>query len=220
MTAPDELIVLCARSHARVAIDVLRTMGLSPASLVDDDAALHGTEVDGVKVTGALDSVFNRKPETVKLVHGLGNKARAGNSDLRRRREWFERFKAQGYSFVQVISPKAMVSERAVLQEGCHVMTGAIVQAGCHVGANTIVNTGAQLDHDCRVGPHSHIAPGAILCGGVEVGAECHIGAGAVILENIKIGDRAVVGAGAVVTADVAAGTTVMGGAARVASNT
>jgi len=217
MTAPLDLIVICAGGHARVVIDIFRRAGRPVTALADADAKLHGTQLDGVQVAGGDEVVLSRDAKTVVLVNALGNaSAQVGDSGLARRRKLFTAFKDKGYSFAQVLSGDAVISRHATLEEGCHVITGAIIHPGCFVGANTIINTGVQLDHDCRVGAHSHIAPGAVLCGCVTVGAECHIGAGAVIVQGITIGDGAVVGAGAVVIDDVPPGATVIGNPARI----
>jgi sugar O-acyltransferase (sialic acid O-acetyltransferase NeuD family) len=216
MAEPQDLIVLCAGGHARVVIDILRRAGRGVTGLVDADTKLHGTTLDGVPVLGGDDLVLGRDPATVTLVNALGNAgARIGSSGLARRRQLFTRFKDKGFRFAQVISADAVISRHAERAEGCHIITGAIIHPGCVIGANTIINTGAQLDHDNHIGPHSHVGPGAVLCGLVTVGAECHIGAGAVIVQGITVGDGAVVGAGSVVIADVPAGATVLGNPAR-----
>ena len=215
MTTNPEIIVLCAGGHARVVIDILRRSGQVVAALVDDNAALHGTQLDGVPIAGADPVVFERDPKSVVLVNALGNAPKTGDSALRPRRDLFELFANKGYKFLQVFSLDTVISESAVLGEGCHVITGAIVNPGCTVGADTIINTGAQLDHDCRVGDHSHIAPGAVLGGTVKVGHECHVGAGAVVVQGVSIGDGAVVGTGAVAVKDVPPGATVFGNPAR-----
>jgi len=215
MTTDQDIIVLCAGGHARVVIDILRRSGHAVAALADNNSALHGTMLDDVQIVGADSEILARDPKSVVLFNALGNTPKSGDNALSSRRKLFEKFKNKGYAFVQVISPQAVVSERARLGEGCHIITGAIVHPGCSVGANTIINTGAQLDHDCQIGDHSHIAPGAVLGGTVCVGHGCHIGAGAIVVQGLTIGDGAVVGAGAVVIKDVAPGTTVVGNPAK-----
>ena len=212
MTAPADLIILCAGGHARVVIDILRRGGRAVAALTDANKALHGTQLDGVNIIGGEETVLARDPREVILVNARGNgAAHVGDSGLAPRQALFTRFKDKGFHFAQVLSPDAVIAGQVTLGEGCHVLTGAIIHPGSSVGANTIINTGAQLDHDNHIGPHCHIAPGAVLCGAVTVGAGCHIGAGAVIVQGVTIGDRAMVGAGAVVVEDVRAGTTVLG---------
>lgn len=211
MTAPPEVFVLCAGGHARVLIDILRRSGRTVKGLTDDDAALHGTALDDVPILGGDALLLARGVGDVVLVNALGNKPRTGDAGLGPRRALFARFKDKGYRFETVISPDAQVSARALLHEGAQVVTGAIVHPGCLVGADTIINTGAQIDHDCRIGEHCHVAPGAILCGGVTIGDECHVGAGCVVVPGVTIGAGAVIGAGATVVTDVPAGATVLG---------
>ncbi len=210
------IIVVGAGGHARVLIGVLRRQGIAVAGCVDINPALHGAAIDGVPVIGGDDALFAMSPDGVRLVSGQGNVPGKGASGLARRRGVFERFGARGYRFMSVISPDSVISDTAVLEEACQVITGAIIHPGAKVGVNAIVNTGAQVDHDCVVGAHSHIAPGAVLCGGVTVGPESHVGAGAVVIPLVRIGTGAVVGAGAVVVRDVPDGATVLGTPARI----
>jgi len=219
MTAPADLIVLCAGGHARVVIDILTRGGRAVMGLTDANPALHGTRLGGVSIIGDDGAVLERDPRSVILVNALGNGTmKVGDSGLGPRRALFTRFKDKGFSFAQVISPNAMIAGEVVLGEGCHVLTGAIIHPGSEIGDNTIINTGAQIDHDNRIGPHCHIAPGAVLCGAVSVGAGSHIGAGAVIVQGVTVGENAIVGAGAVVVSDVQAGATVLGHPARARS--
>ncbi len=211
MTASTELYVLCAGGHGRVLIDILRRCGKTVTGLTDDDAALHGTSLDGVPIIGAQETLLGRAGGDLLVVNALGNKPRTGDSGLRPRRALFLRFKEKGFRFETVVSPDASVSARVLLNEGVQVVTGAIVHPGCLIGANTIINTGAQVDHDCRIGDHCHIAPAAVLCGEVTIGEECHVGAGAVVVPGVTIGAGAVIGAGATVVTDVPPGATVLG---------
>lgn len=213
--ATPDIIVIGAGGHARVLIGILRRQGIAVAGCVDINPALHGTAVDGVPVIGGDKALFALDPGSVRLVSGQGNVPGKGASGLARRRAVFERFGQRGYQFMSVVSADTVISDTAVLEEACQVVTGAIIHPGARIGVNTIVNTGAQVDHDCVIGAHSHIAPGAVLCGGVTVGSESHVGAGAVVIPLIKIGSGAVIGAGAVVVQDVPDGTTVLGSPAR-----
>jgi sugar O-acyltransferase (sialic acid O-acetyltransferase NeuD family) len=218
MKTGKEIVVLCAGGHARVLVDILRRSGQTVIALIDNDSSLRGTKLDGVPITGDDKSVFERDPNSVVLVNALGNAPKFGDSMLRPRREIFDAFSSKGYSFLKVCSPDAVVSGHVDLGDGCQVISGVIINPGCSVGANSIVNTGAQLDHDCEVGHHSHIGPGAVLCGAVRIGDSCHVGTGAVVTQGVCIGADAVVGAGAVVVKNVSPGATVLGNPAKVVS--
>lgn len=101
-----------------------------------------------------------------------------GVGDIAARRRLYEKFKGQ------------------VGEHGVQLMKGAIVYGSAVLGANVVVNTGAQIDHDCVIGSHCVIAPGAILCGGVMLGEACFIGAGAIIVEDVTLDPGTFVPAG------------------------
>lgn len=70
-----------------------------------------------------------------------------------------QQFKQLGYSFMTIVSPKAIVSDYAILSEGVQVMPGTIVNVNAYIGEGTILNTGSIIEHDCVIGKHNHIAP-------------------------------------------------------------
>jgi UDP-perosamine 4-acetyltransferase len=115
------------------------------------------------------------------------------------RRKLYDQLKAMGFTFINVISPNAYISPRAVLGDGIVAMHGAIIHTGCTVGNGVIVNTNASVDHDCAIGDFSHIAPSSVLCGQVTVGERGFLGAGVRVIENTHIGKDCIIGAGAVV---------------------
>lgn len=145
------------------------------------------------------------------LVNGVGS---IGDTTLRQK--VYENAAAQGYDFLSLIHPSAILANDVHLGEAAQVMAGAILQAGVFLGSNVLINTGTIVDHDCWIGDHCHIAPGVTLSGGVSVGAGAHIGVGASVIQGVKIGENALIGAGSVVTKDVADGACVFGVPARV----
>lgn len=192
------LIIVGAGGHARVVLDAAIEAGYEVIGLVDEDDALHGTEIFGVPVIGDDNVVRNYGIDDVRLIVGIGS-----TENTRMRQRAFKTFKALGYDFAVIKHPSAHISRNTELGEGVVVMAGAILQAGSRVSDNVIINTGAQLDHDADIGAHTHIAPGAVLSGNVSIGANTHIGCGATIIQGVIIGNGAVVGAGSVVLRNV-----------------
>ena len=113
--------------------------------------------------------------------------------------------------FISLLSPKANISQRVVIEEGTVVMMGATINSEVVIGKHCIVNTNASIDHDCRIDDYVHISPNAALAGNVEVGEGTHIGIGASVIQGIKIGKWCTIGAGAVIIKDIPDGATVVG---------
>lgn len=176
-------------------VDVLRSQGRTPMALVAPTKGTERAVLADISYWPDEKQILTMSPDDVELVNGVGSLP--GNS---LREELFARYKVLGYRFSRIISPRSIISDYAVLEEGVQVMAGAIIQTGVRIGQNSIVNTGAVIDHDCQIGAHNHIAPGAVLCGGVLAGIGVHIGTGATVIQGLSVGDRGVVSAGATLT--------------------
>jgi sugar O-acyltransferase (sialic acid O-acetyltransferase NeuD family) len=198
------VIVVGGGGHAKVLIDallLLRRRVLGFTDLNEDRRAILG-----IPRLGDDDLIMGHCPEEVVLVNGIGSIA----SPVKRR-AMFERLKAKGYLFEEVVHPSAVVSSDVVREEGIQIMAGAVVQTGCRLRANCIINTGAMVDHDCLVGRHAHVAPGAVISGGVTLSDGVHVGTGATLIQGVGVGEDSVIGAGAVILRDVPAMVTVVG---------
>jgi sugar O-acyltransferase (sialic acid O-acetyltransferase NeuD family) len=202
-------LLVAAGGHGRVVADAWLASGFSLEGVVDPAVAV-GAHVFGLTVLGDDLWLDRQRTHEFGLLNGVGVVPR---SDLRQR--LFETRKSQGFAFMTIRHPSAVIGSEVALSEGCQVMAGSVLQCRVSLGENAVVNTRASIDHDCVIGAHSFIGPGAVLCGAVEVGDAAFLGAGCVVLPGVRIGTRAVVGAGAVVTRDVGDGVYVFGNPAR-----
>ena len=193
------VIVIGSGGHAKVVIEALRQSGVPILGRTDADPDKARVEMAGVPFLGDDGILRRHDPATVMLANGVGS-----TGDATARVRVYERCRAEGFRFVRVVHPSAVVAEDTAFGEGVQVMAGAVIQPGCRIGANVVINTGARVDHDCDIGEHAHIAPGAVLCGDVTVGARSHVGAGAVVIQAVSIGTACLVAAGAAVTSDIA----------------
>jgi sugar O-acyltransferase (sialic acid O-acetyltransferase NeuD family) len=208
--SPDTCLVIGAGGHAKVVLDILRSV--TPpveCALLDSDTSRWGTDMMGVPILGGDDLVSELAQQGVRRF----TVAMAGNIRLRAR--IFDRVRELGLEPYDVIHPAAVRSAWATLGSGIQMFAGSIVNPGALIGVNVILNTGIIVEHDCRLGDHVHIAVGARLCGGVQIGSQAFIGAGSVVREGITVGEGALVGAGSVVIRDVAPGAVVAGCPAR-----
>ncbi len=201
-----EVFVLGAGGHASVLVDILKQNKLTISGLFSDEVDFARSALSGIPIFKNEDDIFEKNCNTISIVNGIGSLPRSTV-----RAKLFKKFNKQGYSFLQVISKQAFISNFATLGEGVQVMPGAIIQSGAVIGDNSIINTGSIIEHDCIIGKHTHIAPGVTLSGQVTIGDYVHIGTGASVIQNISIGDKAIIGAGANVLNNVSAGYTAFG---------
>lgn len=208
------VIVLGAGGHAKVLIHALKMCSIKILGITDTDPTLVGQEVLGVPIIGTDEEINTFSKRSVRLVNGLGS------VDLPIvRNKVFEKYKNQGFDFITVIHPSAIVASDAKVGEGVQIMAGAILQPGVRLGDNVIINTKASVDHDCIIGSHSHISPGVTLSGNVHLGYGTHIGTGASVVQSVHIGDSCLIGAGSLVLNDISAGVKAYGCPAKVVAS-
>lgn len=190
--------------------EVLRALGTPATGYVAVERAHPSTSLFDLEYLGDDAQMNARGSDGVVLVNAIGSVDVTSH-----RRDIFERYEKQGFTFVTVVHPSAVLAPDVILGRGAQIMAGAVVQAGAKVGRNVIVNTRAVIDHDVRLADHVHVATGAVVAGGVVIGETSHIGAGAVIIQNLMIGRESLVAAGAVVVKNVQDGGRVAGVPAR-----
>ena len=133
----------------------------------------------------------------------------------KKRHELANKIKNKGFKFPSIISPKAVVNNSVMIEEGVQVFDGVVVNSDTTIGDFTILNTNSTIEHDCKIGKYCHVATGATLSGGVEIGDFTMIGANAVVVQYKLISDNCVVGAGGVVISDLKEGGTYVGNPVR-----
>jgi len=196
------IVVLGGGGHASVLVEILRQLNQPIAAIVSPKLDENKLVFVGIKHLINDDDVLSFPPDSVLLVNGIGSLP--GNQ---LRQEIYLRFASLGYHFLTLVSPHAIVSDYARLEDGVQIMANAVVQTGVEIGDNSIINTSASIDHDCRIGAHNHIAPAVTFSGDVTTGDSVHIGTAAIVIQGVHIGFNAVVGAGSIITKSVDADT-------------
>jgi acetyltransferase EpsM len=200
-------IIFGAGNHGRVVLDILRAQGRDVIGWLDENRALWGTEVAGVKVLGGMDWLRQHRSDDLAAIVAIGNtKARVAVS---------REIEGLGVALTNAIHPSAVVMRTATLGCGICVCAGAVIGTSACIGDCVIVNTSASIDHDCVLEEGAWIAPGVVMAGRVTVCRGAFVSTGAVLVAGVTVGEGAVVGAGAVVTADVPPRVLVMGVPAR-----
>lgn len=205
----EDLFIFGGSGHAKVVIDAIVRTGRDRVALVVDDAkSRHGDTILGCRIEGGREVLLAGRALTPRGIVAIGdNVARLTVAT------WLEE---NGFQFITVVHPSAVVAASAHVARGTVVMPMVAINADAQIGRHVIINTAASVDHDCVVGDGAHVGPGCRLCGGVQVGRGALLGAGAVVVPGVRIGAGAFIGAGTVVLHDIPAGRRAVGSPARI----
>lgn len=148
-----------------------------------DDGQPVGTEICGIPVVGGLADLRELWKEYSLLVVGIGNN--------QFRAQVYEKAKAFGYTFPNIVSPSAYISPYAKLGCGCVVLQNACVQNGASVGDGVLLNVGTEVHCDATVGDYALIYTNSVIRTGATVGNFARIGSNCTICNNATVLDSA-----------------------------
>lgn len=148
-----------------------------------DDGQPVGTDICGIPVVGSLADLPELRKEYGLLVVGIGNN--------RFRAQVYEKAKALGYSFPNIIAPSAYVSPFAEIGCGCVVLQNACIQNGASVGNGVLLNAGTEVHCDAAVGDYALIYTNSVIRTGATVGNFARIGSNCTICNHATVPDGA-----------------------------
>ena len=148
-----------------------------------DDGQPAGAEICGIPVVGGLTDLPELRKEYGLLVVGIGNN--------RFRAQVYEKAKALGYAFPNIIAPSAYISPYAKLGCGCVVLQNACVQNGASVGDGVLLNARKEVHCDASVGDYALIYINSVIRTGATVGNFARIGSNSSICNNATVPDCA-----------------------------
>ena len=151
-------------------------------AFVDDGQAV-GTEICGIPVVGGLADLPELRKEYGLLVVGIGNN--------QFRAQVYEKAKALGYAFPNIVAPSAYISLYAKLRCGCVVLQNACIQNGASVGDGALLNAGTEIHCDSVVGDYALVYTNSVVRTGATVGNFARIGSNCTISNNATVPDGA-----------------------------
>jgi sugar O-acyltransferase (sialic acid O-acetyltransferase NeuD family) len=163
--------------------------------ILDDNAALHGTELGGVPVVGSvLDAV--ERSESLLVCVGPSLSRRTVVRRLRESGVSDERYEV-------FVARSARIGRSSTVSPGCIVLDGVVVTADAALGGHVVVMPNCTITHDDVLEDFSTLAAGVALGGSVRIREAAYVGMNASVRQGLTVGIQATVGMGAVVLRDV-----------------
>ena len=175
----EKLLLVGAGGFGRMVAE--QAMYQYDCAFVDDGQAV-GTEICGIPVVGGLVDL----PELRKnydLLVGIGNN--------QFRAQVYEKAKACGYGFPNIVASSVYISPYAKLGCGCVVLQNACVQNGASIGNGVLLNAGTEIHCDAEVGGYALIYTNSVVRTGATVGNFTRIGSNCTICNNATVPDDA-----------------------------
>ncbi|MGW1811203.1 acetyltransferase [Streptomyces sp. NPDC002078] len=203
------LLIVGAGGFARETAQAVRDTGeFELLGHLDDNPALHGTEVDGVPVLGGCDLVHDL-PEA-RVVICVGNPR-----DYVARARLVRRLGLPADRYATVIHPTAVVSATSGIGPGSVLLAHCVLTAAVRVGAHVAVMPQVVLTHDDVVEDFATLASGVRMGGGARLERGAYVGSGALVREGTTVGAWSLIGMGSSVLGDVPPGEVWVGSPAR-----
>lgn len=206
----NPVIIFGAGGLGQVALDIFKSNDVVVYGFLDDDKALHGTEVNDVPVLGATeDDGF------LKLIGKKCDAFIATDDTLLRKNLTEMLLERRKVMPVSAIHATAVIAPSASISYGTLIGPGAIVNSGAEVGAHCILHAGAIVDFRAKVADFCVLGSRAALGPEARMEEQAYLGAGALVVGGLTMGAKSRAGAGSVVVESIKAKGTVFGNPAK-----
>lgn len=206
----NPVIIFGAGATGAQVYDLFRRNDVIVYGFLDDNKALHNTELGEVTILGDTDDGGFLKV--------IGNKCEAfvAISERSVREKLVEMLQTRRKTMpVNAIHESAIVSELAEIGHGNLIGAKASIGAKVKIGHHNFIQSSVDVAPTTTIGNFVNIDNGAIINKGVTIEDGVFIGSGAIIVAGITIGKNARIGAGSVVVQHVEANQTVFGNPAQ-----
>lgn len=202
----NPVIIFEANYLGRQAKEIFEGNGNVVYGFLDDNKALHKTEIDDAVVLGSTDD-----DGFLKLI-GKKCEAFVAADDNKVRKALVKMIlEVRHVQPLNAIHGDTIIARSAAFGYGNFIDAGVTVGAGSEIGSHALIHAGATIGAEVKVGDFVQVGAGSVINSGAVIEEEAFIGSGVVIVSGVTIGKGARVGAGSVVIAPVKAGETVFG---------
>lgn len=193
-----KIIVIGSGGHAKVVIDILHEMNSAEIHGIISPSLPSGTNFFGYKILGDDEILKKLSCSEYLIAMGIG-----GFRDNNLRTNLYLKIKNEGFSFINPIHPKAIISRSSIIGESVTIFPGAIINTEVNIGNNSIIATGASIDHETTIGDNVLISAGVTIGAYVNIKDNALLALGSKVVSGIIVGEKSLVAAGAVVVNNV-----------------
>ena len=196
------VLVLGAGNGGKIISEILSSDPTKQVvGFLDDNNGLWGQDIMGCKVLGAIDQVSKLRERN--FFDGL---IISITSSWEFRGELFQRYRALGMEFINVIHPAAYISPSAEIGFGNLIYGPVFIGTETKIGDNNLISSHCSIEHHNIVGNHNLFGPGVLTSGTVVIGNDCVFGAGVCVEPYLRIGDNVRVVSGLAISSHVRTG--------------
>jgi acetyltransferase-like isoleucine patch superfamily enzyme len=196
------LMLIGAGLGATQVLDILaETDGLQGVAIVDDNAAVWGSEVEGVPVVGGADQLREHWEaqafDAVVIAISTSVDARARLREL---------CAEAGIPLANVIDPRSKLGTGVTIGEGNVICAYTHFGTGTTIGDNNFISAYNSYDHHNVLGSDISTGPGCMTSGEVKIEDRVRLGTGIFVEPKLTLGEGVVVSSGAVIVRSVPPG--------------
>lgn len=131
-----------------------------------------------------LNSSKNYSPENTKLVLSIGY------SNMNGRKIAFTKAKEFGYSFENIIHPKAFVEKNVAIGEGVIILPGVVVDQYVTINDINYLDIGTIIGEETIIGSNNYFSAGSTIAGSVNIGENNFFGLNTTIVNGLTLGNN------------------------------
>ena len=118
-----------------------------------------------------------------------------GYSNMRAKKEMFEKIKLKNYKCVNYISSKSVIDSSVELGENNVILSNTVVEPFVKIKDNNIIWSSCNVCHNVSIESHSFIASQSLIGGFSSVKDNCFLGFNSTIIQNVTLAKETLVGA-------------------------
>jgi len=186
---PKQLVIVGAGGVGREIAAVIKKHPLTGYEFVGfiDDGVPAGTLINGYKVLGGTQWIFDNAHNALGVILAFGNP--------QVRKKVAEKLSAIAVDFPSIIHPGASIHDEdtVVIGKGCYIADACVLTTDITIADFCFINTACTLQHDTTIENYSVLMPGVRITGGAAIGEATYIAPNCVIAITTVIDKNSVI---------------------------